>query len=103
MQIRVGYELVYSCPQPTPMLLMLSIHYSRVSDLVKPDHLVVQPAVPFSAYRDSFGNWCTRVIAPAGRVRFFADAIVNDSGLPDVIAPPGQQVQLQNLPEDSLV
>jgi len=28
MQIRVGYELVYDCPQPTPMLLTLSFHYT---------------------------------------------------------------------------
>ena len=38
MQIRVGYELIYHCPQPTPMILTLNVHYSRVSDLVKPDH-----------------------------------------------------------------
>ena len=26
MQIKLGYELVYECPQPTPMLLVLSVH-----------------------------------------------------------------------------
>ena len=36
MQIRLGYELVYDCPQPTPMLLMLNVHYTRVSDVVVP-------------------------------------------------------------------
>jgi len=40
MQIRLGYERVYDCPQPTPMLLTLSVHYTRVSDLVIPDYLV---------------------------------------------------------------
>ena len=30
MQIRVGFEMAYQCPQPTPMILALSIHYSRV-------------------------------------------------------------------------
>src|SRR5688500_1329879 len=29
MQIRVGYELLYTFPQPTPMILTLNIHYSR--------------------------------------------------------------------------
>src|ERR1700732_1272765 len=29
MQIRVGYELIYDCPQPTPMMLMLNIHHTR--------------------------------------------------------------------------
>ena len=32
VKIRVGYELIYECPQPTPMVLMLNVHYSRVSD-----------------------------------------------------------------------
>ena len=29
MQIRLGYELVYDCPQSTPMLLMLNVHHMR--------------------------------------------------------------------------
>ena len=69
MHIRVGYDLVYRCPQPTPMILLLNIHYSRVPDLVTPDHLRTEPALPLTAYRDGFGNWCTRIIAPAGRLR----------------------------------
>ena len=44
MQIRVGYELIYDCPQPTPMMLMLNIHYTRASDLVIPDHLTTCPS-----------------------------------------------------------
>ena len=69
MQIRLGYELVYDCPQPTPMLLMLSVHYTRVSDIVVPDHLVTSPSIPIRAYRDGFGNWCSRIVAPPGRTR----------------------------------
>jgi protein gp37 len=34
MQIRLGYELIYNFPQPTPMILALSIHHSRTSDLI---------------------------------------------------------------------
>ena len=37
MQLRVGYELIYDCPQPTPMMLMLNIHHTRASDIVVPD------------------------------------------------------------------
>jgi hypothetical protein len=46
MQIRLGYELIYDCPQPTPMLLMLNVHHTRVSDVVVPDHLVTSPPDP---------------------------------------------------------
>jgi len=43
MQIRLGYELVYDCPQPTPMLLMLNIHHTRAADILAPDRLVPDP------------------------------------------------------------
>ena len=43
MQIRVGYELIYECPQPTPMLLMLNIHHSRAADIVVPDLVTTEP------------------------------------------------------------
>lgn len=103
MHIRVGYELVYRCPQPTPMILMLNVHYSRVSDLVAPDHMIVTPALPVAQYRDGFGNWCSRIVAPAGTVRLTADTIINDNGQPDVVAPGAPQRALQMLPEDALV
>jgi transglutaminase-like putative cysteine protease len=103
MQIRVGYDLVYQCPQPTPMILTLNVHYSRVADLVQPDKLMVYPEVPVSAYRDGLGNWCSRIIAPQGRVRLTSDAVINDRGQPDPFAPWARQRPLQQLPEESLV
>ena len=87
MQIRVGYELDFECAQPTSLLLMLNIHYSRASDLVTPDVLKTTPPVPIDMYRDLFGNWCTRILAPAGMTRITSDALVNDSGLPDKVQP----------------
>ena len=87
MQIHVGFEMIYDCPQPTPIIFNLNIHFTRVSDLVGRDDLVIDPPVPMAAYRDGFGNWCTRIVAPKGRTRVSADALVNDTGLPDVIVP----------------
>jgi transglutaminase-like putative cysteine protease len=103
MQIRVGYEMVYQCPQPTPMILTLSVHYSRVSDILKPDHLLLQPSVPVTAYRDSFGNWCSRIVAPAGRLRLSADGIVSDTGQCDVALPDLEQRPVPSLPEETLL
>jgi transglutaminase-like putative cysteine protease len=87
MRIRVGYELNYELPQSTPMILALNIHHSRVSDLAQPDHMKTTPAVPTVAYRDGFGNWCTRLVAPAGHFRLTSDATVNDTGAPDPVDP----------------
>ena len=103
MQIRVGFEMIYECPQPTPMILTLNVHFTRVSDLVGRDDLTIDPPVPMTAYRDSFGNWCTRIVAPKGRTRISADAVVKDSGAPDVIVPEAQQVPVQDLPEETLL
>ncbi len=103
MQIRVGYELHYECPQPTPMILTLHVHYTRVSDMVLPDHIITNPSVPITAYRDGFGNWCSRIVAPKGEIRISTTAIINDSGLPDPVAPTAQQHPVQELPEETLV
>lgn len=103
MEIRVGYELIYNCPQPTPMMLMLNIHHSRAPDILVPDHLRTDPAVPLNAYRDGFGNWCTRIVAPAGDITITTTGVVRDSGLPDVITPWATRHPVQELPEDALV
>ena len=103
MQIRVGFEMIYECPQPTPMILNLNVHHTRVSDLIGRDDLLFSPSIPTFAYRDSFGNWCTRIVAPQGNLRIHADVVVNDSGIPDVIAPQAQQIAVPDLPEETLL
>jgi transglutaminase-like putative cysteine protease len=103
MQIRLGYELVYACPQRTPMILTLNVHYSRVSDLAVPDHIVTQPPVPITAYRDGFGNWCSRIVAPPGEICISTNAVINDGGLPDAIDPCAVQHAVEDLPNETLV
>ena len=101
--IKVGYELIYDCPQPTPMLLMLNIHYSHAYEIVKPDHLVTSPAVMITPYRDGFGNWCSRIEAPAGRTRISTSAIVRSTGVTDPVVPMARQHPVWELPEETLV
>jgi transglutaminase-like putative cysteine protease len=103
MLIQLGYELIYRCPQPTPMILNLNIHYTRAADLVRADNLVTDPWVPLRLYRDGFGNWCTRLVAPAGSIRITADAIIRDRGQPDLVVPEAQQLSVDLLPEETLV
>ena len=103
MQLRAGYELVYRFQQPTPIILVVNIHYSRAADLVVPDRLVTDPSLPITGYRDGFGNYCHRVLAPAGVLRLTTDCVVRDSGLPDEVVPSACQHEVQDLPEDTLV
>jgi len=103
VKLRIGYELHYEFPQPTPMILMLNVHFSRVSDLAGPDHILIAPSVPIKGYRDGFGNWCGRLLAPAGSMTISTDAVINDSGLPDPTAEGAEQHRVEDLPEEALV
>jgi len=102
IKIRVGYELIYDLPQPTPMIMVLGTHFSRASDVVVPDYLTTTPSIPITQYRDLFGNWCSRIMAPAGRLRLSGDGVVRDSGLPDVVAPSAPQHAVEDLPSDTI-
>jgi transglutaminase-like putative cysteine protease len=102
IQIRLGYELIYEFPQPTPLNLMLRIHPTRERDIVIPDVITTEPNVPLTEHRDSFGNRCTRLLAPAGQIRIAGHAIVRDGGGADEVAPWASQVPVQDLPDDAL-
>ncbi len=103
MEIRVGFEISYAAAQPTPMVIMLSIHPSRHPDIVGTERIIAEPDVPIGFYRDSFGNVCGRLVAPAGGITLLGDALVRDSGLPDVVNPDAQQWPIEQLPDDVLL
>lgn len=103
MNIRIGYDITYHCPQPTPMVLTLNVHYTRVSDLVSPDHMIITPSIPMTSYRDGFGNWCTRIVAPAGHTRLSTSAVIRDSGQVEWIDRMAPQHPIEDLPEETLV
>ena len=103
MQLRIGYELIYSFPKPTPIILVVNVHESRDRDLIVPDLLTVEPSIPITAYRDAFGNKCKRVLAPAGRLRLAANGIIRDSGQPDEVFATVGEDTVQGLPDETLV
>ena len=103
MKISAGYEIAYDCLQETPMILMVHVHYSRASDILVPDHLTTDPSVPVTAHRDVFGNWCSRIVAPPGRIRLSSNVVVRDTGEPDRLFAGAQQHQVTDLPEETLV
>ena len=110
MQIHAGYEISYDCPQPTPMILTLSVHPSRFSDLLTPDRVRVDPAIPANTYHDGFGNFCHVIRAPTGRLTLSTDFLIADSGASDEVAPgapqhalDAQQHPLESLPVETLV
>lgn len=103
MRIRAGFDIAFRMTQPTPMVLMLKVHPSRAKDLLEQDKLVTMPAIPARDYRDSYGNICTRLVAPEGLVELHSDFSVLDSGLPDETCPGARQSPIENLADDTLV
>ena len=103
MKIRVGFEITYEFVARTPMVLMLNVHPSRAADIIKLDQISTTPALPLTRYLDAFGNVCTRLVAPAGQLEIFTEALVADSGLPDVVVPAARQHEISELPHDVLV
>ena len=103
MLIRAGYDIAFNAPNPTPLLLMLSIHPERESDLQTPQQMMFDPPVPTHHYRDVFGNVCTRVVAPPGLLRITNEFTIADSGQPDPYAPDAEQSLVETLPDDVLV
>ena len=81
MQIRAGFEISYECAQPTPMLLTLSIHPSRVTDLRTAHQVTFDPDIPADDYLDGFGNVCTRVTVPAGGLDLSCDFVCIGIGI----------------------
>ena len=85
------------------MLLMLSVHPSRRSDLITEDRMHCSPPVRVRNYSDAFGNICTRLVAPPGLLEIRNDFIIADSGQPDKVAPDAGQWPIDALPDDTLV
>jgi transglutaminase-like putative cysteine protease len=103
MKIHAGYEISYDCVQPTPMILTLSVHPSRRTNLLTPDRMRLDPLLPTKEYCDGFGNICHVIRAPAGQLTISADFLVQDGGEADEIAPELTQRPLETLPVETLV
>jgi transglutaminase-like putative cysteine protease len=103
MRVHIGCSLTYSFVQPTPLIAILNVHYSRFGDLERADYLDTSPSVPLESYRDGFGNWCTRMVAPAGDFTLSTDGIFRDSGRPDPLSLESAEHQVQDLPFETLI
>ena len=103
MRLKLGTELSYTFPNDTPMIVMLNVHYSRVGSLEYPDHLITNPPVPIESYRDSFGNWCCRLVAPAGMFTLGTQTVIRDNGQPDAIDYGAIQHKVEDLPAETLM
>lgn len=113
MLIESEYDIQFHLPQPTPMIAMLHVHPSVEPRLMTNDRVRVEhigPAaeresaveLPVEEFLDSFGNRCSRFVAPAGAIRLSGTNIVRAD---DVTDPQGfglASTPVEHLPTDVL-
>jgi transglutaminase-like putative cysteine protease len=102
MLIRAGYAISIECNYETPLLALLSLHPSRAGDLRTPAVITSNGHAPLVANIDEFGNLRTRTVAPAGILQLSTDFVIEDSGLPDEVAPWAAEVPVPQLPEEAV-
>ena len=103
MLISFGYDISLGLQVGTTMLFCLKVHPSRHKDLVVGENFRIEPARSFEEYSDTFGNLCGRVYCEPGIVRFVNNGIIRDSGELDRFAPEAPQLEIWQLPVNSLL
>jgi len=102
LKIRAGFDITFDCCQDNPIVLMLSVHPSRRTDLLTDHRISFSKAVAIRNYCDAFGNICTRLVAPRGLLEIRSDFMIAHSGQPDEVAPFAQQSEIDQLPDGAL-
>src|SRR5579863_10068039 len=100
--IRLGYDISFEMSIDVPIVALLNVHPSRAGDLRQPDELHLDPNVLIDTYIDSFGNICSRFVAPAGVIRLFNSTLISDSGELDARNPNARQAPVGELPPETL-
>ncbi len=102
MLIRLGYDIRFDIDEPVPMVAMLNVHASRRQELQEPDGVGLSPSIDRGEYVDSFGNLCTRFLAPPGTICLTNSTLIRDSGEPDAVDEDAREVPVAELPPDVL-
>src|ERR1700728_3377469 len=102
MLIKSDFDIQFQIAQPTAMLAMLHLHpslerYVRTGNVLVIEHL--EPGVAPSygeligtvEYHDSFGNRCSRFVAPAGHLRLSGTSTIDVEGMPEPVNFNAQQ------------
>jgi transglutaminase-like putative cysteine protease len=98
-----GFNLAFDSVDYTPMTLMVHVHPERTSDFIEPETFTLYPNIPYTNYIDSFGNKCTRLEAPPGRLSLWNRFVISDSGAPEPLPIGAYQHPVAQLPSEILV
>jgi len=109
MLIRSGFAIEFDLPQTVAMIGLLRLHPSldeavRGGEVLRVEHLEGETVatVESDEYVDSFGNRCTRFLAPQGRLRLSGESLVERDAFSDPIETSAIQHQIEDLPPETL-
>lgn len=110
MLIRSEFDIQFQHAHPTPTVALLHLHPSveaavRSGNVLAVEHMQDSgsaQAVPSTEYRDSFGNRCTRFLAPVGQLRLSYTSLVEMDAIADPICVQAQQAPVDQLPNEVL-
>ena len=102
MLIRLGYDIQFDIPAQVAMVGVLHVHPARVQDLREPDELTIEPSLKIESYLDSYGNRCSRFLAPAGSLKITNSTLIEDPGTPDPVSLNAQEHPVNELPPETL-
>lgn len=103
MLIRYGYELTFNCLQPTLMVCLLDAHPEHGQNIRFQTPLKTSQSIPMTSYTDTFGNPVLRFVAPIGDLTLSRDAVIEDSGVPDLVEQHAPETPVENLPNETLI
>ena len=114
MLIRSEFAIEFNLPQTVPMIGLLRLHptldpHVRFPELLRVEHLEVGGGTEAHAveilvdeYTDSFGNRCSRFLAPQGNLRLTGESLVECEPVPDPIQVHAVQHNVEELPTEVL-
>ena len=109
MLIRSEFDIQFHLPETLPIVAMLRLHPSldplvRAPEELKIEHVDRDSVATITAeeYIDSFGNRCSRFLAPQGAIRVSGQSLVENDGQPDVICTEARQHPVEELPPEVL-
>jgi transglutaminase-like putative cysteine protease len=115
MLIKSEYDIQFHLLQPTAMVALLHLHPSveprlTSNDRLKVEHIDSAPAsdlagareLPVEEYLDSFGNRCSRFMAPAGAIRLSGTNVVTADEYPELQGFSLPQTPVEQLPAETL-
>ena len=113
MLIKSEYDIQFHLLQPTAMVAMLHVYPSVEPMLTTPDRLKVEHIgpvelgesvieLPVEEYLDTFGNRCSRFLAPAGAIRLTGGNTVLSADQPELQGFGAELAPADKLPYETL-